>query len=198
MDKKGRFVHINKSQIKKDINKKVYRILGKYFDEPVFSKNPLFEGLYLWFWKYYYKLTTIPFKLKYFLQRLFRGYDDLDKWNVAWYIARKAVPVLKAWKNGKINGTSLKWHREDRFGNISELTADEVYADSKSEGWEGPAAFTLEEWKAILDDIIFAFQWQIDFDSVDGTVDEKDFKRGNARQKRGLKLFSIYFNSLWD
>lgn len=194
MDKKERVISTDKNKVKTDIDKKIYRILGRYLDKPAFSENVLLESLYLWFWKYYYKFTSLPFKIKYFFQRLFRGYDDLDKWNAAWYIARKTVPVLKAWRNSNIHGSSLKWHREDRFGNIIELTEDEVYADSKNE----IAAFTLEEWKGIIDDIIFAFQWQIDFDSIDGTVNETDFKKGNKRQKRGLKLFSIYFNSLWD
>jgi len=198
MDKKERFIHINKSQIKKDIDKKIYRILGKYLDEPAFSSNKYVEALYFWFWKYYYKFTSLPFKIKYFFQRLFRGYDDLDKWNAAWYIARKTIPVLKAWRNSNMHGSAIKWHREDRFGNIIELSVDEVYADSEKNGWEGPEAFTLKEWQAIIDDIIFAFQWQIDFDSIDSTVDDKEFKEGNKRQKRGLKLFSIYYNSLWD
>lgn len=198
MDKEERLIHINKSKIKKDIDKQVYRVLGKYFDKHVFSKNKHLEALYFLYWKYYYKAKALPFTIKYFFQRLFRGYDDLDKWNVAWYIARKAVPILKDWRFGKINGTAIIRHREDRFGNIIELTDDEIYAESKSKDWQGPNAFTLEEWKKILDDIIFAFQWQIDFDSIDGTVDEKDFKAGNKRQKKGLKLFGIYFNSLWD
>ncbi|NBW58321.1 hypothetical protein EBR43_11200 [bacterium] len=180
------------------MNKQVHRILGKYLDGHAFSKNDFLEKIYFIFWRWFYKIKALPYTIQYLYQRITRGFDDLDKWNAAWYIARKAAPVLRAWRTGKMHGSALKWHREDRHGNIIELSVEEVYAGSKEEGWEGPNAFTMEEWQAILDDIIFAFQWQIDFDSFDGTVDDKEYKQGMKRQKRGLKLFAIYFNSLWD
>lgn len=183
---------------KQEVELQVKRIMGKFFDEPVYSKNKCIEVCYLFFWKWYYRLTSgLYYNCKYAVQRMIRGYDDLDTWNAAWHIARKAVPVLKAMRD-RFHGTSIKWHREDRFGNIETLTADEVYAGSKEPGYEGPNAFTEDEWRGILDDIIFAFQWQIDFDSLDGTVDEKQFKQGEKRQKRGLQLFSIYYKNLWD
>jgi hypothetical protein len=179
---------------KEEVELQVKRIMGRWLSEPVFSKNKYIEAAYLFFWRWYYKLTSgVYYKCKYFVQRLFRGYDDLDKWNAAWYIARKSIPVLKAMRNN-FHGTSIKWHREDRFGEIIALSYDEVFADKNEE----PNSFTEDEWRAVLDDIIFAFQWQIDLDSPDGTVDERDFKKGDARQKRGLRLFSIYYRNLWD
>lgn len=179
---------------KEEVELQVKRIMGRWLCEPVFSKNKYIEASYLFFWRWYYKLTSgVYYKCKYFVQRLFRGYDDLDKWNAAWYIARKSIPVLKAMRNN-FHGTSIKWHREDRFGEIIALSNDEVFADKNEE----PNSFTEDEWRAVLDDIIFAFQWQIDLDSPDGTVDERDFKKGDARQKRGLRLFSIYYRNLWD
>jgi len=182
---------------KNNIDIKVKRILGKYFDEPVFSKNKFIESVYLFFWKYVYKISTCRFSIKYFFQRHLRGYDDLDKWNAAWLIARKAVPVLKDMRDN-FKGTSIRYHTENRHGEIIELSHDEVFGRCKEPGFEHPDALTEEQWKAVLDDIIFAFQWQIDFDSFDGSVSEDEFKKGNKRQKRGLKLFSIYYNNLWD
>lgn len=189
---------ITGEEAKKEIDLKIKRMLGGWLDEPVFSKNKYIESVYLFFWKWYYRLTSsLYFKCKYTLQSLFRGYNDLDKWNAAWYIARKAVPVLRAMRDS-FHGTSVKWHREDRFGNIEALTADEVYAGSNEPGYDGPNTFTEDEWRAILDDIIFAFQWQIDFDTFDGTVNDEEFKIGEKRQKRGLQLFGIYYRNLWD
>ena len=183
---------------KEEVELQVKRIMGKWYSEPVFSKNKYIEASYLFFWKWYYKLTSsLYYNCKYALQRLFRGYDDLDKWNAAWYIARKAVPVLKAMRDN-FHGTSIKWHREDRFGNIEQLTVDEVFAGSEEPGYEEPNAFTEDEWRAILDDIIFAFQWQIDLDAYHDTRDEQAFSIGEKRQKRGLQLFSIYYRNLWD
>ena len=185
-------------KVRADIELKIKRILGKYLEPSAVSKNKYIDAAYYFFWRWYYRLTSELYcKCKYAVQRLYRGYDDLDKWNAAWHIARKAVPVLRAMRN-EFHGTSIKWHREDRFGNIIELSADEVFANSKSNTWEEPVAFTEAEWRAILDDIIFAFQWQIDFDALDGTVNEEEFKKGETRQKRGLRLFSIYYKNLWD
>jgi len=198
MDKKKKLIRVNKRELKTSIEKQVYRIVGKYLDEPAFSDYKILEASYFFFWKWVYKIKALPYTIKYLYQRLTRGYDDLDKWNIAWYISRKAAPILKAWRNGKMHGSALIRHREDRFGNIIELTDEEIYAGSKEPGWKGPNAFELDQWQAILDDIIFAFQWQLDFDTEDSIVNESNFKQGNKRQRRGLKLFSIYFNSLWD
>lgn len=134
------------------------------------------------------------YKLKYLFQRLTRGYDDLDKWNAAWYIARKSIPVLTAMRN-EFKGTSIKWHREDRFGDIIELTKDEVFFDDGI-----PPAFSEDEWRSILDDIIYAFQFLLDEDNGDNykNFSEENYKENRKRHKRGLKLFSIYFNNLWD
>ena len=181
-----------------EVELRVKRIMGKWLDEPVFSDIKCIETIYLFFWKWYYKLTSgLYYKCKYALQRAFRGYDDLDKWNAAWYIARKAVPVLTAMRNS-FHGTSIKWHTEDRFGVIHPRTADEVFAGSEAPDYAGPVAFTENEWCAILDDIIFAFQWQTDSDKLDYALNDKELKQGAARQKRGLQLFSIYYNNLWD
>lgn len=161
--------------------------------DPVYSKNRQIELFCLFVSRWWYRLTEgLYFKLKYFLQRQIRGYDDLDKWNAAWYIARKSIPVLKAMRNSFV-GTSLKWHREDRFGNIIELTKDEVYDTG-----EEPLSFTEDEWRQIIDDIIYAFQFVLDEDEPDLEYSEENYKKRHAKYKRGIKLFSIYYMNLWD
>jgi len=180
----------------KKIQKKIAELMSEYnhpFSDPVYSKYRPIENLCLFLSKCKYKLTEgLFFKIKYFIQRKTRGYDDLDKWNAAWYIARKAIPVLKEMRNA-FQGTSIKWHREDRFGDIIELTRDEVFVDK-----EVPPAFTEEEWGAILDDIIYAFQFILDNDAIDREFNEEEYNKNFKRHKRGLKLFSIYYMNLWD
>lgn len=178
------------------INKKVAELMSWYgssFGDPVYSKYRPIEEICLFISRWYYRLTTgAYFKIKYFLQRTFRGYDDLDKWNAGWYIARKAIPVLKAFRE-KFYGTSLKWHREDRFGNIVELTKDEVFING-----EEPISLSEEEWRGVIDDIIFTFQFTLDQDEPDNKFNEDEFNARYKRYKRGLKLFSIYYGNLWD
>lgn len=157
----------------------------------VYSKNKHIEHFCIYLSRLKYNLTEgLYYKVKYFIQRHTRGYDELDKWNVAWYIARKAIPVLEAMRDGCV-GTSIKWHREDRFGEIIELSKEEVYSED-----EIPTAFTEEEWKAILNDIIFAFQYTLNQDNSEFDMDY--YNNNYKRYKRGLKLFSIYYGNLWD
>lgn len=177
------------------IDKKIKELYSQFGGPPVYSKNKHAEKLCLFISRWYYRLTSgLYIKIKYFFQRLFRGYDDLDTWNAAWYIARKAIPVLTAMRN-KFHGTSIKWHREDRHGNIIELTKDEVFADN-----DIPPAFTEDEWRAILDDIIYAFKFILDEDDEEiyKNYSQKRYEANRKRHKRGLRLFSIYFNNLWD
>jgi len=178
------------------VNREVAKLMSRFgFGDPVYSKIRWIENICLFLSKWKYRLTSLLYiKLKYFLQRQIRGFDDLDKWNAAWFIARKAIPVLTAMRN-EFHGTSVRWHREDRFGNIVELTRDEIFV-----GDEIPLSLSEDEWRSVLDDIIFAFQYTLDLDNGDAfdNFSQDNYEQGLKRQKRGLKLFSIYFMNLWD
>jgi len=177
-----------------EINKKIAEIMSSFkCGKPVYSKIRWVEEVCLFLSRWQYRLTSgLFFNIKYFIQRHTRGFDDLDKWNAAWYIARKAIPVLTAMRN-EFHGTSIKWHREDRFGNIIELTKEEVFVNDGA-----PPAFTEDEWRAILDNIIFAFQFILDNDAIDREFNEEEYNKNLKQHKRGLKLFSIYYMNLWD
>lgn len=184
------------------IEKKIAEIKSSFnMGAPVYSSIRWVEDLCLFVSRWKYRLTTkIYFDIKYFIQRHTRGFDDLDKWNAAWFIARKAIPVLTAMRN-EFHGTSIKWHREDRFGNIIELTKDEVFVDS-----EAPQPLSEDEWRGVLDDIIYSFKFVLDIDNEtfekgEGVFVEYSQERYDAahkRHKRGLKLFAIYYMNLWD
>lgn len=188
-------VNYDFSKDDKKINKRISEIMSRFGGDPVYSNIKWIENTCLFFSRWKYKLTGgLYFKLKYFIQRQIRGYDDLDKWNAAWFIARKAIPVLTAMRNS-FKGTSVKWHREDRFGNIIELSKEEVFVDDGA-----PESLSEDEWRSILDDIIYAFQYTLDLDCGDAfdNYSQEKYENGLKRQKRGLKLFSIYYMNLWD
>ena len=125
-------------------------------------------------------------RIKYFIQEHVNGYNETDPWNVAWYIARKALPPLKHMRNN-FHGTSIRHHKNEKDDTVTELTGV----------FPGPDVETLteQEWRDVLDDIIFAFEYQIKSDHIDFDPDDK---KALQRQKRGLKLFSIYYDNLWD
>jgi len=178
-----------------NVNKKLAELKSLWGDgDPVYSRYRSIELFCLFLSRWKYRLTSrLYYNIKYFFQRHIRGYDDLDKWNAAWYIARKAIPVLTAMRNN-FKGTSLRWHREDRHGNIIELTQDEVLSESE------PIALTENEWCEIIDDIIYAFKFVLDEDDVNNlsSLNQEDYEKNKKRHKRGLRLFSIYLMSLWD
>ena len=175
------------------INRKLAEIKSLWGGgEPVYSKNKTVERFCIWISSWKYKLTSgLYFKVKYFIQRHIRGYDDLDTWNAAWFIARKSIPVLKAMRNN-FHGTSIRYHREDRHGNIIELTREEAFSE------DPPNSLTEDEWRGILDNIIYSFQFVLDEDSPDNEYNEENYRERYAKHKRGLKLFSIYYMNLWD
>jgi len=180
-----------------EINKKIAEIKSKYGNgEHVYFKNETLENICLFLSSWSYRLTKgLYFKVKYFLQRQTRGFDDLDKWNAGWFIARQSIKVLSEWRKGPIMGTSLIRHREDRFGEIVELSNEEIqnnFHDGE------PPVFTEEEWAKVIDDIIFAFKFMLDDDLFVGDVNSEEYKQNHKRHKRGLKLFSIYLICLWD
>lgn len=174
------------------LNKKLAEIKSLWGNgDPVYSNIRWVEELCIFISSWKYRLTSgLFYKIKYLFQRQTRGYDDLDKWNAAWFIARKAIPVLTEMRNN-FKGTSVRWHTEDRFGNIKELTHEEVFADTV------PDSLTEEEWRNVLDDIIFAFQFILNQD-IDEEFSEEKYLEEKKRHKRGMKLFSIYIMNLWD
>ena len=176
------------------IDKKIKELHSRFGGEPVYSNIRFIEDFCLFVSKWKYWLTEgLYYKLKYFFQRHIRGYDDLDKWNVGWYMARKSIPVLKAWRDSRIMSTSIKHHYEDRHGEIVELSHDEIYNDGE------PNSFTIEEWKAIIDDIIFAFEFVVEGDNnIFNSQGEEEYKKNFKRFKRGMTLLKIYYFSLWD
>ena len=177
-----------------NIDKKIKELMSRFHSgDPVYSKNTIIEEICLFFSRWTYRLTKgVYFDVKFFIQRLVRGYTDLDKWNAAWYISRKAIPVLTAWRNSEIHGTSIKRHYEDRFGNIIELPDYKIYDNNGI-----PHSFTIEEWRDIIDDIIFAFKFVADSDNNE-EFSEESYREEYKRYKKGMKLLGIYFFSLWD
>lgn len=127
--------------------------------------------------------------VKHFFQEHWRGYSDEDCWNVAWFIARKTVPPLQKMRDNFM-GTAMRRHTENRHGEIQELKRISISKE--------PEALSEQQWRDVLDDIIFAFQWPLRMDLPDFDHNSQYVNDGARRQKRGLKLFSIYYNDLWD
>jgi hypothetical protein len=61
-----------------------------------------------------------------------------------------------------------------------------------------PIGLTIEKWHEILDKMIFAFDWTLNYEEEDNYNLSKEVKAANwKRYEEGMKLFSDNFMQLW-
>ena len=141
----------------------------------------------------WYKITG---KIQRFFQRVIRGWDDSDTWDLDYIIAKFTLPRLKRFRD-------IMADPEYVFG-IPIFSGQPHYDKDK------------KKWIKILDDMIYAFECICDEDFDDPyTFDKKsgidkngkiygihcDKEKQEKREKRiteGLELFGKYFRSLWS
>jgi len=124
----------------------------------VFSNNKVIEKTLLFFTRNWYRFVTTPLTdFKYKLQEVTRGYSDLDRWNLKTFCARKMLPVLKDLQTSFMS-TPLLMHEVDRFGEIVELDVEKI------DRFSDESHFTEPEWKNVLGEMIFAFEFELEQD----------------------------------
>ena len=112
--------------------------------------------------------------IKWTLQRLFRGYSDIDVWNLDTYLAKVIIKPLKAFRKLDKHGFPASPGRKMDIN-------------------------STDDWNNTLDQMIEAFQIILDDETdlyLGYTSDE--IRERDKSVNRGLKLFSKYFRNLWD
>lgn len=124
------------------------------------------------------------FKAKHYYQKFLYGTSDYELWNLNNTIAKLILPKLRKFRNAKLMGTPVCLHLDEN-GGMSFLT--------------------VEEWRNVLDEIIFAFDFTLNeeryiksCETSDFSYDWESIKKLNERREKGLKLFALYYNDLWD
>lgn len=110
--------------------------------------------------------------VKFFYQRLTRGWDDSVTWSLDDHLAKLILPRLKRFK--ELN----KHAYPGKFPGIDRPDAVESF----------------EEWQEVLNKMIFAFEWHADDDRKYGKFDEAEYEK----VKEGLQLFATFYGALWD
>jgi len=59
-----------------------------------------------------------------------------------------------------------------------------------------PPTLTVKQWNKILDDMIFAFEWNINIDDQ-YNLTQKEQEKNWDKHRKGLELFAKYFRELW-
>ena len=61
-----------------------------------------------------------------------------------------------------------------------------------------PGDLTFEKWNLIIDEMIFAFDWTLNYeDDKYDNITDKQIKENWERCEKGMQLFSTHFMSLW-
>ena len=121
-------------------------------------------------------------RLHRFWQRMTRGWDDSDLWSLDYTMAHWVLPRLKEYKK-QCHGMPMK------LPPVIDQEDGEAYY------------FTHDEWDAVLDKMILAFEL-IAYDEIPlgGCFDDYQAKY-KAREKKieeGIVLFGLYFRALWN
>jgi hypothetical protein len=155
-------------------------------------------------------------RIKWTIQKLFRGYSDCDLWGLTEHIAEFMVKRLKAFRKMHKNGTPI----------FEGESIDDVEKDDTDR---------VEKWNGIIDSMIFAFDFILkdfgnDYDGVWGTIKEPNpnapmgipcednsnlstfnpdwldsyhfnsayYNKLQKKYEEGMKNFVDYLGSLWD
>ena len=117
-------------------------------------------------------------KVKWFFQRVFRGYSDYDIIDYGEFLCKKILPSLK------------HWHSLPHLGNPTGLTYEEWMATLDKILWAVEEEATHKNEDAIY--------YGPDYYKL--TSDEKTqaFNSVQDRLQEGLELFGKYLSALWD
>lgn len=166
-------------------NKNLDDIVTSFNLQDCISKSSRWENIYYWLYRNtWMKITDLIQNLKFAYQRVTRGFDDSELWSLDWTIARFILPRLKAFRAKNVHGVPIRYDAVIEEGNFS------------------PPTYTEEEWKAILDKMIRAFelsahQWDSEYLKKNNLPDLYS-KEYSDQLDEGLKLFYQHFGNLWD
>ena len=145
-------------------------------------------------------IKETPWEIKYFFQRIFRGYSDRDLWCPSYVIAKKSLLLLKAYRKMERQGTPCGMFDEEYLNSG-------VCDDEKDKA-------ASDKWDDILDKMIYAMTYVVNDATGEGKYDKflgikyeegSDWKYDNAsfnaayeKYQEGMKLFAEHFMALWD
>lgn len=117
-------------------------------------------------------MAKISNNIKWFFQRVFRGYSDYDMMDYDRFACRKILPSLKYWA-----------------------------LEKKHIGFPESAG-SHEGWQKILEEIVWAVEECAYSKEENKAMDEnagyEKLREIWARQEKGLRLFGEYLPAMWD
>lgn len=127
-------------------------------------------------------------EIKYFLQRIFRGYSDRDLWGMNTYLGNHILKNLKAFRSMKRFGYPACFYKEESTHGDAEKKWNKIL-NEMIEGWEyiTTETYDTEIWKKYFERKEITYEQYIKESKILYDIAEKK-----------AMLFVKYFNSLWD
>jgi len=124
-------------------------------------------------------LRRLRRKLTFFWQRRTRGWDDSDLWNLDYTVAKFVLPRLRVYRRC--------------WSGLPDMMLLSDYPGISEDDLE-------DKWNEVLDDMIYAMEVLVNWDSFEFEVDMTTEAREAHRERvdRGLYLFGRYLRALWD
>ena len=125
------------------------------------------------------KLKDIPTHIKWFIQRVFRGYSDYDLIDYDQFVCKKILPSLKAWVAHKRYGYP---ESAGSFENWNKILEEIVWAvEETATGKNEDDLYRHWEERGLTPEIRF-----------------KEVQKIWERQEHGMKLFGEYLGAMCD
>ena len=118
------------------------------------KKVPVFEKV---LYRIKYHIKNFFYGIKYGFQKLIRPYhaSDLDLWNLDWHMAEMLYPKILAYKKMERHAypNTFREYFENEWKSKDEYENAVKNGEIKGGGHEA--------WEKVIDEIIFAFEWQL-------------------------------------
>ena len=119
-----------------------------------------------------------PRKVKWFFQRVFRGYSDLDMIDFGDFVCRKTLPLLKKWVAMERQGYPAEFKSQEEWENVLK----EIVWAVEETAYNNEENRIVNEW----------LSGKLATDVYHKMIDE-NWKRCN----NGMKLFGEYLGAMW-
>jgi hypothetical protein len=137
------------------------------------------------------KLTDIKREIKFFWQRLTRGFDDSVTWNLDITVAKFMLPRFKLYREAHNHiWYDPKYSNEEVFASRSQ--EDQKIFDQEGEQY---TKYVLDEIEWFLEETIKCGPNEESW--VNGDFDKEAFDRYNERYEKACVLFGTHFRRLW-
>lgn len=139
------------------------------------------------------------YKIKWFFQRLFRGYSDCDLWNLDYHLAKIILKRLKAFKKMERKGIPSTLNSFDEWNKILDKMIFSFEFIRSDYGWDENFIWHDEIWEKLekKEKIMNINIGDKDFYS-DIKFNAEKHDEYYQKYEEGMELFSKYFGSLWD